>query len=89
MCIRCVDGNEDEHINEVAFEEPQWELYWDDLTGRELNRSMVEAVTAEELAVVKKTQVWRKVRRELSMASPARTEGWGGRKSHLRCCQLV
>ena len=41
MCIQCVDGNDDEHINEVAFEEPQWKSYWDDLTGRELRRSMV------------------------------------------------
>ena len=64
MCIQCVDGNEDEHINEVAFEEPQWKSYWDDLTGRELDRGMVEAARAEELAVVKKMQVWRKVRRE-------------------------
>ena len=64
MCIRCVDGSEDEHINEVAFEEPKWKSYWDDLTGRELNRSTVEAARAEELAVVKKMQVWRKVRRE-------------------------
>ena len=62
MCIQCVDG--DEHINEVAFKDPQWKSYWDDLTGRELNGSMVEAARAEELAVVKNSQVWRKVRRE-------------------------
>ncbi len=43
MCIQCVDGNDDEHINEVAFEEPQWKSYWDDLTGRDLDRGMVEA----------------------------------------------
>ena len=49
-CIQCVDGNEEEQVNEVALEEPQWKSYWDDLTGRELNRSMVEATRAEELA---------------------------------------
>ena len=38
--------------------------YWDDLAGRKLNRDLVEAARAEELAVVKKMQVWRKVRRE-------------------------
>ena len=61
VCIQCVDGNDDEHINEVAFEEPQWKSYWDDLTSRELDRGMVEAARAEELAVVKKMQEWRKV----------------------------
>ena len=48
MCIQCVDGNDDEHINEVAFEEPQWKSCWDDLTGSELDRGMVEAARAEE-----------------------------------------
>ena len=61
VCIQCVDGKEDEHINKVAFEEPQWKSYWDTLTGRELDRGMVEAARAEELAVVKKMQVWREV----------------------------
>ena len=62
--IQYLDGSEDDHVNEVAFEEPQCKSYWDDLTGQELNRSMVEAARAEELAVVKKMQVWRKVRKE-------------------------
>ena len=62
MCIQCIDG--DEHINEVAFEGPQGKSYWDDFTDRELNRSMVEAARAEELAVVKKMQALRKVRRK-------------------------
>ena len=35
---QCVDGNGNEHVNEVASEEPQWKSYWDDLTGRELDR---------------------------------------------------
>ena len=72
MCIQCVDGSEDEHINEVACEEPQWKSYCDDLTGRELNRGMVEAARAEELAVDKKMPVWRKVRREECMQATGR-----------------
>ena len=64
MCIRCVDDEGDEHVNEVAFEEPQWESYWDDLTGRELRWDLVEAARAEELSVVRKMQVWRNVGRE-------------------------
>ena len=64
MCIRCVDDGGDEHVNEVAFEEPQWKSYWDDLTGRELRKDLVEAARAEELSAVRKMQVWRKVRRE-------------------------
>ena len=64
MCIQCVDGDDDEHVNEVAFEEPQWKSYWDDLTGRELRRDLVEAARAQELAVVKNMQAWRKVRRQ-------------------------
>ena len=62
--IWCADDGEEEHVNEVAFEEPQWKSYWDDLIGRELRKDLVEAARAEELSVVRKTQVWRKVRRE-------------------------
>ena len=64
MCIECVEGDGDEHINDAAFGEPQWKSYWDDLTGRELRRDLVEAARAEEFSVVKKMEVWRKVRRE-------------------------
>ena len=60
----CVDDGEEEHVNEVAFEEPQWKSDWDDLIGRELRKDLVEAARAEELSVVKKMEVWRKVRRE-------------------------
>ena len=73
MCIQCVDGGGDEHINKVVFEEPQWKSYWDDLTGRELNRRMVEAAIVDELAVVKKMQVCRKVRREECFQATGRT----------------
>ena len=24
LCIQCVDSDEEDHVNEVAFEEPQW-----------------------------------------------------------------
>ena len=30
VCIQRVDDGEEEHINEVAFEEPQWKSYRDD-----------------------------------------------------------
>ena len=42
----------------------RWKSYCDDLIGRELKKDLVEAAKAEELSVVKKMQVWRKVRRE-------------------------
>ena len=64
VCIQCVDDREEEHVNEVAFEETQWKSYWDDVIGRELRKDLVEAARAEELSVVKKMQVWRKVKRE-------------------------
>ena len=48
----------------LPSKQPQWKSYSDDITGRELNRDMVEAARVEELAVIKKMQVWRKVRRE-------------------------
>ena len=54
--IQCVDDGEEEHVNEVAFEEPQWKSYWDDLIGRELRKDLAEAARAEELSAVKK---WR------------------------------
>ena len=57
MCIKCVDNDDDDHVNQVTFEKPQWKSYCDDLTGRELNRDMVDAARAEVLAVVKKVQV--------------------------------
>ena len=64
MCIQCVDDGEEDHVNEVASEQPQWTSDWDDLIGRELRRDLVEAARAEELSVVKKIRVWRKVRRK-------------------------
>ena len=33
VCIQCVDDGEEEHVIEVAFEEPQRKSYWDDLSG--------------------------------------------------------
>ena len=64
VCIQCVDDGEEEHVNEVAFEEPQWKSYWDDLAGRELRKDLVEAARAEEISVLKKMEVWSKARRE-------------------------
>ena len=63
VCIQCVDDVE-EHVNEVAFELPPWKSYWNDLIGREFRKDFVEAARAEELSVVKRMDVWRKVRRE-------------------------
>ena len=64
MCFQCVVDDGDNHVGEVAFEEPQWKSYRDNLTGRESRKDVVEAARAEELAVGKKMQVWRRVRRE-------------------------
>ena len=56
MCIQCVDDGEEDHVNEVAFAEPQWKSYWDDLIGRDLRRGLVEAARAEELSEVRKAR---------------------------------
>ena len=40
------------------------ETILDDLIGRESRKDLVEAARAEELSVVKKMEVWRKMRRE-------------------------
>ena len=58
VCIQCVDDGEEKHVNEVAFERPQWKSDWDDWIGRELRKDLVEAARAEELSVVKKMEVW-------------------------------
>ena len=63
-CMPCSDSDGEEHVCEVEFEVPQSKAYWDDLTGRELKSEMVEAARAEELSVVKKMGIWRKVLRE-------------------------
>ena len=62
--IQCEDDEAEERINEVAFEEPQWKSLWDDLISRELRKDMFEAARAEELSVVRKMEVWLKVRCE-------------------------
>ncbi len=64
MCIQCADDGEEDHVNEVAFEEPQWQSYWDGLIGRELRSDLVESARAQELSVVKRMEVCRKARRE-------------------------
>ena len=60
----CVDDGGEDHVNEVAFEEPQWKSYWNVLIGRELRKDVVEAAKTEALSVVRKMQVWRKVSRK-------------------------
>ena len=72
MCIQCVDDGDEDHVNEVAFEEPQLKSYWRDLIGRDLRKDLAEAARAEELSVVKKMEVWRKVRREECFQSTGR-----------------
>ena len=69
VCMMCTDDQVNEEVCGAEFEEPDWKPYWDDLTGRELRRDLVEAARAEELAVVKKMMVWRKVRREECLAA--------------------
>ena len=64
MCIRCVEDEGEDHVNEVAFGAPQWKSDLDDVIGRELRRDLVEAGGAEELSAFKKMEVWRKLRRE-------------------------
>ena len=64
LCTQCVGDDGDDHVGEVALEEPQWNPYRDDLNGQELRKDLVVVARAEELAVVIKMQVWRKARRE-------------------------
>ena len=61
-CVKCDDGNDE--VCDVEFEESDWERYWDDTTGRELKKELVEAARAEELATVRSMKVWTKVARE-------------------------
>ena len=44
-----------------------WERYWDDATGKELKKDLVEAARAEELQVIREMGVWRHVPREMCM----------------------
>ena len=53
MCVQCVETEDNDFVGEVAFEEPQWKSYRDDLTRRELKTDLVEAARAEDLSVVK------------------------------------
>ena len=43
LCMERVGQEDVDHVGEVAFGEPQWKSYWDDFTGRELRRDLVEA----------------------------------------------
>ena len=48
----------------VEFEHNALQRYWDDASGKELNGELVRAARAEEMATVKKMEVWIKVDRE-------------------------
>ena len=52
VCMECKDTGSGDVCN-VEHEVPGWQRYFDDLTGKELIREMVEAARAEELKVVK------------------------------------
>ena len=64
VCMECKDTGSGDVCN-VEHEEPGWQRYFDDLTGKELIREMVEAARAEELKVVKEMKVWSHVPREM------------------------
>ena len=64
MLARCeCQGNASE-VMSCDFEENNWMQYWDDISGKELKGDLVRAARAEEMATVKKMQVWVKVDRE-------------------------
>ena len=66
FCIECKDTGVGEICN-VEHEEPNWQRYYDDLTGKELVREMVEAARREELKVVREMKVWSHAPRELCL----------------------
>ena len=68
ICMRCsVDDHvgTEADVNEVAHENFGWGKYWDDATGKELKKELVEAARAEELQVVRAMGVWRHVARDM------------------------
>ena len=60
--LKC-HGSQSE-IMSVEFEHNDWQRYWDDISGKELNGKLVREARAEEMATVKRMGVWIKVDRE-------------------------
>ena len=59
--LECVDNVE---VMQVEFEPDRWTEYWDDVSGKALRKELVEEARAEEMATVKRMQVWIKVDRD-------------------------
>ena len=59
MCVGSVAT-----VMNIEHEAESWMTYWDDMSGKALNATMVEEARAEELAIVKIMEVWKKVDRE-------------------------
>ena len=55
-----------------AREEAEGWIYWDDVSGKELNSDLVKAARKEQLDVVRKMQVWKTVPREQCIAETGR-----------------
>ena len=67
MSLSCVEvagaGVDDAGVDSVSHEEYDWSQYYDDMSGKRLPAALVEAARAEEMAEVKRMQVWEKVPR--------------------------
>ena len=60
FCMKCSDGVDqigEADVCQVEHENYGWERYWDDATGKELKKELVEAARAEELKVVREMGV--------------------------------
>ena len=62
--MECRHDGEVGSVDVVEHEEEEWVKYWDDLSGAELPRKLVEEARQEELDVIKAMGVWEKRPRE-------------------------
>ena len=70
FCMKCSDDANlfsEADVCQVQHENYGWERYWDDATGKELKKDLVEAARAEELQVIREMGVWRHVPMEMCM----------------------
>ena len=61
MSLECVDNVE---VMAMEFEPDKWTEYWNDVSGKALRKELVEEARAEEMATVKRMQVWINVDRD-------------------------
>ena len=66
---RIINENE---LGSVSHDQTGAKRYWDDMSGKELKADPVEAARAEEIATVKKMNVWVKVDRDQCMRETGR-----------------